>query len=303
MTPPCFQGSTAMAGMIRYAWTKANPCPDYVAIWEWQCICAAGQRDAWSLRALADRWCRNWRVARRIVRDVQVQEPNDVVIARAVREVAAKAVAAGAIVPSQAGPDGKGTALEDTDGVPVAPPATIERAVLACAPLDPATTPPGPVADVQEWVPRTVPASTTRVDVQALVLRAVEEITQRSVAPARCASHAKEILSLWRSLGCPEPCELAEEIALVARAARESAARLFARDVRAEGWPGGVDRRHSVATLCVHRRWDERLAVAREWAAAGYPIVTTGASTDGFDLVLGDAVDDVLDADWTTGGS
>lgn len=123
------------------------------------------------------------------------------------------------------------------------------------------------------WLPRDIPAA-LRPGVQALVIGALEAITGRPVVPLRCAGSAREVLGLWRALGRPPPDELLADLQLVARAARECPAPLFARDLRAEGWAEGSDRSRSVPTLCVRRRWDERVSAAKEWAAAGYPVST-----------------------------
>jgi hypothetical protein len=101
---------------------------------------------------------------------------------------------------------------------------------------------------------------------EAAVVRCLREIRQDPVAPARCGTAAKQVLALWRGLGRQDIDWFADRVVLVARAAQMSRHKLFARDVRAEGWPDGIDRTNDVATICVQRRWDERLAVAERWA-------------------------------------
>ena len=58
-----------------------------------------------------------------------------------------------------------------------------------------------------------------------------------------------------------------DELVLVAEAMHRCPAPLFARDVRAEGWPEGSDRRKQLGTLLCQRRWDDRLSAAQEWRA------------------------------------
>lgn len=59
MSLPWFKGRTngTIAGMLQHAWTLDHPCPTYVAELELQAVTANGQRDDWSVRALAARWC------------------------------------------------------------------------------------------------------------------------------------------------------------------------------------------------------------------------------------------------------
>lgn len=107
--------------------------------------------------------------------------------------------------------------------------------------------------------------------VAGMVLRCIEAITQATVNPARSGTAAGPVLALWRKLGKPPPVDLEADVALVARWARKSPDRLAARDIRAEGWDGGVDRSSVVKTLCVQESWDARLAAAKAWDAAGSP--------------------------------
>lgn len=134
------------------------------------------------------------------------------------------------------------------------------------------TTPPYPPAGgngaFPDWCRKVnLPQGFDRDSVLAMVIDSIEAITGRPPDPARCATDAKSLLSLWRAVGRPPPEEFARDVELVAMAARDCPDPLFARDVRAEGWPDGVDRHRSVATLAVHRRWNERLEAARRWQA------------------------------------
>jgi hypothetical protein len=66
------------------------------------------------------------------------------------------------------------------------------------------------------------------------------------------------------------------ELELVAQAFQSCPDRLFSRDVRAEGWDDGTDRRKNLGTLLVQRVWPDRLAIAEEWRDSG-KAKTTGA--------------------------
>jgi len=101
---------------------------------------------------------------------------------------------------------------------------------------------------------------------EAAVVRALREIRQMPVKADSCATAAHEVIGLWRALGTPDPDRFAGELVLVARAAQMSASRIFARDVRAEGWKDGTDRTYSIKTLCARGRWDDRLREATRWA-------------------------------------
>lgn len=105
-------------------------------------------------------------------------------------------------------------------------------------------------------------------ELEAAFVRALREIRAEPVKAARASTAAEEVAKLWRALGRPDVHEFAGELSLVARAAQMSRAHLFARDVRAEGWPEGSDRTHEVATICRQRPWDDRLREARKWEEA-----------------------------------
>ena len=132
--------------------------------------------------------------------------------------------------------------------------------------------------DTQQETPDGVPAwarkgirqqDGTPHAVLGLVVRALEGIRQQRVNPQRCKTDAGQVLKLWRSLDRPPLAEFVEELELVAEAARECDAPIFARWLRAEGWTDGVDRSRSVDTLTRQDKWADRLAAARAWAAEG----------------------------------
>lgn len=100
-------------------------------------------------------------------------------------------------------------------------------------------------------------------------LARVVEATRGKVRRDSMATDARALLGLLRELDWPSLPEWTEDAILVAGAMQTCPHPMFARDVRAIGWDGGVDRRHSVSTLVVHRRWADRLAAARAWVAAG----------------------------------
>lgn len=134
------------------------------------------------------------------------------------------------------------------------------------------TTPPPPPSggsgSLPGWCRKVkLPKGSDRASILAMVIDSIEAITGQPPNPQRCATDAKSLLSLWRALERPPPEEFAQDLKLVAKAARECPDPLFARDVRAEGWDGGVDRHRSVATLAVHKRWGERLEAAMRWRA------------------------------------
>jgi hypothetical protein len=100
------------------------------------------------------------------------------------------------------------------------------------------------------------------------VTRALQAIRQRPVAVHHCASDAKHVLSLQRATSTPWP-ELAAQLELVARWARDSDDPMASNDVRgirATGEAWGTDRSQSVATICVQARWGDRREAARRWA-------------------------------------
>ena len=62
-----------------------------------------------------------------------------------------------------------------------------------------------------------------------------------------------------------------DEVLLVVAAMKRCPSKLFAYDVRAEGWEGGMDRSQLWGTLVVQRRWEDRLTVATRWDSDGRP--------------------------------
>lgn len=103
------------------------------------------------------------------------------------------------------------------------------------------------------------------------VVRALEAIRQRQIDHERCANDAKHVLALQKATGTPWE-ELADSIALVARWAQESHDGQAVNDIRGirpDGETWGPDRSRAVATICVHKRWDDRLDAARRWEARG----------------------------------
>lgn len=149
-----------------------------------------------------------------------------------------------------------------------------------------------PLEELPDWVPskRDCAGWDRRVLFES-VLEAVGQVRtggtilgdpegcKRPVA-AKAATDARQVVRFWRSLGQPDPAELARDVALVARWARESPDRLAARDIRGEGWDGAVDRSRSVATLTVQLRWADRLAAAQTWRDRGMPRVEASATTN-----------------------
>ena len=128
----------------------------------------------------------------------------------------------------------------------------------------------------------------------------VETITGRPVQdPHRVSkTHIQAINGLWRHDGRRPFAEFAGDLLLVAQAAHDCPWKLFARDIRAEGWPEGTDRQRSVPTVCRQGRWDERLEAAQRWAAAGYPThleTANGTRGDWSSVGQGYDADDVID--------
>ena len=93
----------------------------------------------------------------------------------------------------------------------------------------------------------------------------------RDLVPERAKGAASAVLKLWKALGWPAPAEFVADACLVARAAHRCPHPLFARDIRAEGWDRGTDRRRVPSTILVQSRWDDRLAEALRWRDAGEP--------------------------------
>lgn len=85
------------------------------------------------------------------------------------------------------------------------------------------------------------------------------------------------LLALLRALDWPSLPGWLEQFELIAAAARWCPEPVFAHDLRGEGWANGdgVDRSASIPTLCVQKRWDERLIAAQAWDRAGRPRAAT----------------------------
>jgi hypothetical protein len=129
-----------------------------------------------------------------------------------------------------------------------------------------AEAPSPPVEPLPEWLAKTkVPKEVERRILGRAIVLVIEAVTGRKPELARCKTEAQPILSLWRALGHPPLGEFLQDAKKIARAARECGDPLFARDVRAEGWEGGVDRSRSVSTLMVQKKWAERLDIAKAW--------------------------------------
>lgn len=107
------------------------------------------------------------------------------------------------------------------------------------------------------------------------VLLCIAEVKQRPVNPDRTGTDAKTILALWRALGKPDPAGFGADLRAVIRWARESADKLAARDIRAEGWEGGTDRHADLSTICRQDKWSARVDAARAWSAAE-PVAAPG---------------------------
>ena len=148
---------------------------------------------------------------------------------------------------------------------------------------------------VPRWLSKAqLPAGTDRAALFAAIVYGIEQVTQGIVSPTRTKTNGRPLLSLWRALECPPLDEWRAEVELVARACRECPHKLFASDVRWEGDPDGFDRSRSVATVCVQRRWEERLQAARAWDGAGGALGDTAPSPTAHAAGLWDAHDRVV---------
>ena len=126
-----------------------------------------------------------------------------------------------------------------------------------------------------------VPKRVDRTDLASAVGEAVARITGRPwrgiegtgrrIPDLVPRTTARSVVALLRALEWPDLAEWLTDARLVAEAAHRCPHPLFARDVRAEGWVGGVDRSRSVQTLTASTRWADRVAVALQWAEAGKP--------------------------------
>jgi hypothetical protein len=90
----------------------------------------------------------------------------------------------------------------------------------------------------------------------------IREMTGRTIAP-EAKTDSASVLALWRALGMPDPVQFEADAARVAWGFHNSTHPIYARNVRAEGWKGGIDRSRSVATFCVQEHWEERLSAVK----------------------------------------
>lgn len=112
------------------------------------------------------------------------------------------------------------------------------------------------------------------IDVFGMVIQCLEAVRQQVVNPSRCATDAKNVLTLWRANEYPPSTEFAHDFGLVAVWAREAPdhlARNDIRGIRADGTVWGDDRSRSVSTLSAQKGWSDRLNAARQWDDAGRP--------------------------------
>lgn len=123
-----------------------------------------------------------------------------------------------------------------------------------------------------KWARTTrVPPGVSKSDVVDLVVSARDAAVGKPGNPERAGTAARDVLGLWRAVGCPLIPAFRDELLLVIEAAKDCPDPLFARDIRAEGWPDGTDRHRDLSTLCRRDRWDVRLDAATRWHAAGRP--------------------------------
>lgn len=116
-----------------------------------------------------------------------------------------------------------------------------------------------------EWAAKAAKGTSyAPAQITAAVCKIIETITGDAPDPRRSKTNARIVISLWRSLGKPALGQFVAEACTVARAAHHSPHPLFARDIRAIGWDGGVDRSHSVETVLRQKRWEERLRAATQ---------------------------------------
>jgi hypothetical protein len=100
------------------------------------------------------------------------------------------------------------------------------------------------------------------------VVNVIAEVRQKVINPDRCGTDAKTILALYNRLDKPDPETFRRDLVAVVTWARESADKMAARDIRAEGWADGTDRHRDLGTLCRQDRWAARLEAAQRWTAA-----------------------------------
>lgn len=97
---------------------------------------------------------------------------------------------------------------------------------------------------------------------------AVAEVTKAVTGhadPSRIVAPGKALTSLLAFLEWPPLATWLPDALLVADAMHHCPDKVFARNIRAEGWADGVNRSRSVGTLAVHERWGDRLEAAQRW--------------------------------------
>lgn len=127
--------------------------------------------------------------------------------------------------------------------------------------------------------------------------------------PNAVATDARPVLALWRTLGRPDPAQMTRDLVSVARAARWAPDAVFAREIRAEGWPDGMNRARMAANIARQgpppnsggATWDERLEAARAWEAAGQPL-QADTLAPGKAATAGDPLEALLNALADSGG-
>lgn len=119
---------------------------------------------------------------------------------------------------------------------------------------------------IPKWVSDEVKTAKgfTGAEILAGVVAVLDVLRKDPCDPKRCKSEASHVLKLWKAEERPPWSTLLAEARLVARGAREGRHGIFARDIRAEGWENGTDRRYDVDTLCVQGKWRKRVDHARE---------------------------------------
>lgn len=116
-----------------------------------------------------------------------------------------------------------------------------------------------------------VPPGTDRALLVQVVMDVRNEVLGTIGSPDSSGTASKAVLALWKAVGHPDLGAFGRDLKLVAEAARDCPDRVFARDIRAEGWPDGTDRHRDITTVCRQDRWDLRLTTARAWDQAGRP--------------------------------
>lgn len=126
-----------------------------------------------------------------------------------------------------------------------------------------------------DWIQRErLPEGVTRRQLYEAVVEVLRAIREEGPRPGEhivpvdveaCGTDAVQVLKLWRKRRSKPLAEFVAGMRLVAEAARECPDGLFARDIRAEGWPDGTDRSRRVSTLCVQEKLVDRWVVAKAW--------------------------------------